>query len=229
MDLAWIRSNIGDIAANLGLHVILSFAPVLIALVIALPAGYLLHRTGRTANVWVALIGLLYAIPSVALFVAMPLLLGTQILDPVNIVIALAVYAFALLIRNVVDGFRRVDESVRLSADAMGYGTLRRVLTVELPLAMPVVFSGLRVVTVSTIAMVSVGAVIGNGALGQYFDLGFRQNFLTPVFVGIILIMVLALLADALILLIQRIALPWFGLGTRRARRGPAETAGVIA
>lgn len=132
---------------------------------ISLPVGYLLHRTGRTANVWVALIGLLYAVPSVALFVAMPLLLGTQILDPINIVIALSAYGgVALLVRSVVDGFRRVEESVRLSADAMGYGSVRRVLTVELPLAMPVVFSGLRVVTVSTISMVSVGAVIGNGA-----------------------------------------------------------------
>ncbi|WP_051215558.1 ABC transporter permease [Granulicoccus phenolivorans] len=229
MDFTWIGNNLADIGANLGLHVILSVAPVLIALVISLPVGYLLHRTGRTANVWVALIGLLYAVPSVALFVAMPLLLGTQILDPINIVIALSAYGVALLVRSVVDGFRRVEESVRLSADAMGYGSVRRVLTVELPLAMPVVFSGLRVVTVSTISMVSVGAVIGNGALGQYFDLGFRQNFLTPVIVGIILIMALALLADGLILLTQRVTLPWYGLRTRQARsRGPRPTEVIV-
>ncbi|GAB3622396.1 ABC transporter permease subunit [Mariniluteicoccus endophyticus] len=219
IDVAWIERNAPEIAATTGLHVVLSVLPVVLGLAFALPVGWLAHRTGRTSNLWLALIGLLYAIPSVALFVTMPLLLGTQILDPVNIVVALAVYTFALLVRNVADGFGSVDDHVRQSAVAMGYGPLRRVLGVELPLAMPVILAGLRVATVSTISLVSVGAVIGMGALGQYFDQGFREGFATPIVVGIVVIVLLALLADGIILFFQRVLLPWHGLGRRGAAR----------
>lgn len=218
MDWAWIERNTGDILAMAGQHILWSVAAVVAGFVVALPAGYLVYRTGRVSGLWLALIGLLYAIPSVALFVVMPLFLGTGILDPLNVVGALAVYCFALLVRNVRDGFAGVDPTVRQAATAMGYETVRRVLRVELPLAMPVIFAGLRVATVSTISLVSVGAVIGNGALGQLFDLGFRSGFATPIWVGILSILVLALLADGLILLLQRVALPWFGLGRRSGR-----------
>lgn len=212
IDWSWIQLNAPEIARTAGLHVVLSFLPVLIGLLVALPVGYALSRTGRTSQLWLALVGLLYAIPSVALFVTMPMLLATQILDPVNIVVALAIYTFALLVRSVADGFTAVDPGVRQAAVAMGYGPTRRVLGVELPLALPVILSGLRLATVSTISLVSVGAVIGLGALGQYFDQGFRQSFLTPILVGIVLICALALIADASILFAQRVLLPWHGL-----------------
>jgi osmoprotectant transport system permease protein len=91
----------------------------------------------------------------------------------------------------------------------VGYGTFRRVLRVELPLAMPVIFAGLRVATVSNIALVSVAVVVGQGALGTLFERGFRSTFYTPIIVGLVLSLVLALLADGLILLIKRGALPW--------------------
>lgn len=207
----WLQANASEIALRTGEHVVLSVVPVLIGLAVALPIGYLVRRSGRAAGTWLAILGLLYAIPSIAMFVVMPLILGTQILDPVNVVAALAVYAFALLVRNVADGFSSVDESVRQSAVAMGYGPVRRVLGVELPLAMPVIFSGLRVTMVSTISLVSVGAVIGMGALGEYFTQGFDQGFATPIVVAMVLILLLALIADGLILLAQRIFLPWFG------------------
>lgn len=211
----WLQSNAPDIAARTGQHVVLSVLPVLIGLIVALPVGYLVRRSGRAAGTWLAILGLLYAIPSIAMFVVMPIVLGTQILDPINVVAALAVYAFALLVRNVADGFGAVDDSVRQSAVAMGYGPVRRVLGVELPLAMPVILSGLRVATVSTISLVSVGAVIGLGALGQYFTQGFDQGFATPIIVAMVLILLLALIADGLILLGMKIFLPWFGLGAR--------------
>ena len=117
---------------------------------------------------------MIYSIPSLALFVLMPLVLGTQILNPANIVAALAVYSIALLVRSVVDGLRSVSPSVKQSASAMGYGSFRRLSRVELPLAMPVIFAGLRVVTVSNIALVSVAVLVGSGALGKLFDLGFE-------------------------------------------------------
>jgi osmoprotectant transport system permease protein len=154
-------------------------------------------------------LGVIYSIPSLALFVMMPLILGTQILDPVNIVVALAIYSTALLVRSVVDGLRVVPSAVRQSATAVGYGWSRRLFKVEFPLAMPVIFAGLRVVTVSNIALVSVAVLVGSGALGKLFDLGFASDFYTPIIIALILMLALSLIFDALILLIQRGTLPW--------------------
>jgi osmoprotectant transport system permease protein len=210
LDWAWIQRNLAMIGNLLVDHIILSVLPVLIALVISLPLGFLVFKTKRVANVILAFLGVIYSIPSLALFVMMPLILGTKILNPVNIVAALAIYSIALLVRSVVDGLRSVPPSVKQSASAVGYGWLRRLFRVELPLAMPVIYAGLRVVTVSNIALVSVAVLIGSGALGKLFDLGFGSFFYTPIIVGLVLMLALALVADALILLIQRGTLPWF-------------------
>ena len=211
LDWAWIQRNLAMIGNLLVDHIILSVLPVLIALVISLPLGFLVFKTKRVANVILAFLGVIYSIPSLALFVMMPLILGTKILNPVNIVVALAIYSIALLVRSVVDGLRSVPASVKQSATAVGYGWLRRLFRVELPLAMPVIYAGLRVVTVSSIALVSVAVLIGSGALGKLFDLGFGSFFYTPIIVGLVLMLALALVADATILLIQRGTLPWFG------------------
>ena len=210
LDWAWIQRNLAMIGTLLVEHIVLSVLPVLIALVISLPLGFLVFKTKRVANVILAFLGVIYSIPSLALFVMMPLILGTKILNPVNIVAALAIYSIALLVRSVVDGLRSVPASVKQSASAVGYGWLRQLFRVELPLAMPVIFAGLRVVTVSNIALVSVAVLIGSGALGKLFDLGFGSFFYTPIIVGLVLMLALALVADALILLIQRGTLPWF-------------------
>ena len=210
LDWAWIERNLPMIGSLLVEHVILAVLPVVIALVISLPLGYLVSKTKRAANVILAFLGVIYSIPSLALFVLMPLVLGTKILNPINIVVALAVYSTALLIRSVVDGLRSVLPSVRQSATAVGYGWLRRLFRVELPLAMPVIFAGLRVVTVSNIALVSVAVLVGSGALGKLFDLGFSSSFYTPIIVALVLMLILSLIFDSLILLIQRGTLPWF-------------------
>jgi len=201
LDWVWLTRNAGMIGGLTVQHAVLAVLPVLAALVVSIPLGYLVFRTGKAANGLLAVFGVIYSIPSLALFVAMPLLLGTKILSPVNIAVALAVYSIALLVRSVVDGLRSVPDSVKQSASAVGFSTFRRFVRVELPLAMPVIFAGLRVV--------SVGVLIGLGALGQLFDTGFNRAFFTPIIVGIVLTVVLALIADALILLIQRTALPW--------------------
>ncbi len=209
LDWAWIQRNTDLILSLLGQHVVLAIVPVLLAFAVSLPLGYLVYRTGRVSNLLLALTGVIYAIPSLALFVAMPLILGTKILNPINVAAALAVYSSALLIRSVVDGLRSVPVAVRQSAEAMGYGWMRRLFGVELPIAMPVIFAGLRVVTVSNIALVSVAAVVGSGALGELFDRGLSSNFYTPIIVGLVLSLLLALVADGVILLIQRGTLPW--------------------
>jgi osmoprotectant transport system permease protein len=209
LDWDWITRNLPMIGELTWQHTILSVVPVVIAFLISIPLGYLVFKTGKAANAFLGLLGIIYSIPSLALFVVMPAFLGTKILSPWNIVVALVIYSVALLVRSVVDGLRSVPEAVKQSASAVGYGSVRRFLRVELPLAMPVVFAGLRVVTVSNIALVSVGVLIGVQQLGQLFDTGFNRNFYTPIIVGIVLTVVLALIADALILLIRRGTLPW--------------------
>jgi osmoprotectant transport system permease protein len=211
LDWVWLNRNLNNIGGLLLDHLVQSLVPVVIAFVVSLPLGYLVYKAGKSANILLAILGVIYSVPSLALFVLMPLLLGTQILDPLNIIVALAIYSTALLVRSVVDGLRSVPLLVKQSASAVGYGWLRRLFGVELPLAMPVIFAGLRVVTVSNIALVSVGVLIGSGALGKLFDLGFGSSvpFYTPIIVGLVLTLVLALLADAVILLIQRGVLPW--------------------
>ncbi len=209
LDWSWLQRNVPDIARLVGVHVVLSLIPVVAALIISLPVGYLVSRTKLAANGLLILLGLLYSIPSLALFVSMPAFLGTKTLDPLNIVAALTIYTFALLVRSVVDGLRSVPDLVKQSASAVGYGGLRRLVKVELPLAMPVVFAGLRVATVSNIALVSISVVVGQPSLGTLFEQGFQQAFYTPIVVGLVLSVVLALLIDALILAVQRGTLPW--------------------
>ena len=209
LDWAWLGGNAGRIAELLGQHALLSVVPVLAALLAAIPIGYLVSRAGRAAAPILAVLGVVHSIPSLALFVVLPLVLGTKILNPLNIAVALAVYAVALLVRSVVDGLRSVPASVTQSATAVGYGWLPRLLRVELPLAMPVILAGLRVATVSAIALVSVAAVVGGGALGRLFGEGLAERSYTPLVVGLVLSLLLALLADALIVLIRRNALPW--------------------
>ena len=209
MNWGWIQNNLPDIASFLGQHVLLAVVPVLAALVIALPLGYLVFRTGKAANPILAVLGVIYSIPSLALFVALPVVLGTRILDPLNVAVALTIYSVALLVRSVVDGLRSVPRDVKQSASAVGFSRWGRLLRVELPLAMPVVFAGLRVVTVSNIALVTVAVLVASGGLGQLFLRGYNSIFYTPLIVGLVLTVALALLADAIIVLIQRGTLPW--------------------
>jgi len=209
LDWRWLANNTADIARMLGEHAVLAVLPVLAALVIALPLGYLVYRTGRGANAILAVLGVVYSIPSLALFVALPLVLGTSILSQVNVGVALTIYSVALLVRSVVDGLRSVPQDVKQAASAVGFGRFGRLLRVELPLAMPVVFAGLRVVTVSNIALVTVAVLVASGGLGQLFVRAYNSIFYTPLIAGLVLTVALALLADAVILLVQRGTLPW--------------------
>lgn len=214
--MTWVGDNLDLIGSKLAEHLYLAIVPVLLGLVIAVPLGYLATRYGKLANPLIAFGGVLYSLPSIALFIVLPAILGTKVLSSINIVIALTIYVVALLIRNVIDGLRAVPPDVRQSAVSVGYGTMRRVITVDLPIAVPVIFAGLRVVTVANISMVSVGAVIGIGGLGELFTDGFQKDFLTPVVVGVVLSLLLALLADLVIVLLQRLLTPWARVVTPR-------------
>jgi osmoprotectant transport system permease protein len=207
--MTWVGDNLDLIWAQLGEHIYLAIVPVLLGLLIAVPLGYVATRFSWLANPLIALGGVLYSLPSIALFIVLPAILGTKILSPINIIVALTIYTVSLLIRNVIDGLRSVPPEVLQSAVSMGYGTMRRVVTIDLPIAVPVIFAGLRVATVANISMVSVGAIIGIGGLGDLFTQGFQQNFLTPIVVGILLSMALALVADLVIVVSQRLLTPW--------------------
>jgi osmoprotectant transport system permease protein len=215
---AWIPRNGSMILGLLGQHIILSLVPVVVGLVLAVPLGWLATRSRVARAVLIPSAGVLYTVPSLVLFIVLPGILGTRILDPINVVVALAVYTVALLVRSVADALAAVPSMVVAAATAMGFRPTRRFVSVEFPLAVPVLIAGLRVATVSNISLVSVGALVGVGGLGQLFTQGFQNNFPTEILTGVILSLLIALLADALLLGVGRFATPWSRAGANSGR-----------
>ena len=215
----WVLGNLPLIGSLTLEHLAFAIPPVVIGLVLAVPLGWLANktRTGRTITINIA--GLLYTVPSLALFVLLPPLLGTRILDSANVYVALTVYTVALLVRTVADALSAVPPVVVNSATAMGYTPFRRFAAVELPLSVPVVVAGLRVAAVSSISLVTVGAVIGFGGLGKMFTDGFQRDIPAEILTGIVLVLLLALVVDALLLLLGRLVTPWDRVGARGGRR----------
>lgn len=209
MNFDWIARESDNILLLLGWHIGLSVLPVVVGLALALPLGWLAHRSGGFKSVILGTTGLLYTVPSLALFVLLPPLLGTRILDPLNVVVALTVYTVALLVRTVSDGLDSVPVETVQAAQAMGYRTLQRLVAVELPVAVPVISAGLRVAVVSNVSVVSIAALIGTQQLGLLFTQGAQLQFLTPIFVGIVLCLVLAVVLDGLVVLLNRRLTPW--------------------
>ena len=190
-------------------HMFLAFVPVLVAFLLALPLGVAAHRNRGAASFLLGMSALFLALPSIALFVFLPAVLSTTIDDRLNVLIAMTMLAFGLLLRAVVDGLRRVPHGVGQAAEAMGYSPAARVLRVELPVAMPVVIAGLRTATVTAVSLVSMGALVGVGGVGELFTDGFRKDFETEVLVGIALSALLALGADQFFIRLQRALMPW--------------------
>lgn len=207
--MTWVQDNLSEVLRLALSHAWLAGVPLLVGLLIALPLGWLATRFGWLRQPVVIGSGLLYTIPSLALFILMPMIIGTQILDPVNVLVALTLYTVALLVRTVVDGLGSVPEDVRQSATAMGIGRVRRLLTVELPLAVPVIAGGLRVAAVSNVSIVSVAALIGVRQLGTLFTDGFSTSFLDPIVAGIVACVLLALLFDLVIHALEWLLTPW--------------------
>lgn len=194
-------------------HVYLSLLPVVVGLAISLPLGYAAHRYKWTYPPIISITGLLYTIPSIALFVIVPPLFGLRALDPKQVPIALTVYSVALLTRVVADGLSSVSDETRLAATAMGYGALRRLVGVELPIALPVIVAGLRVATVSNVSLVAIAGTIGMNNLGRLFDIGIQLStpnpYYPPIVLGIVLCVLLALTFDGLLVLGNRVLTPW--------------------
>ncbi|CCQ45422.1 binding--dependent transport system inner membrane component family protein [Pseudarthrobacter siccitolerans] len=221
----WFLANSGMVLERAGQHLVLALVPMVLGLVISIPLAQLARRHQVLRSVVLTASSLLYTIPSLALFIILPTILGTRILDPLNVVVALTVYAVALLVRAALDAFDSVDKDVSQAAVAMGYKPLVRFLQVDLPLSLPVMFAGLRVVSVSNISLVSVAALLGVGNLGMLFTDGLQRDFVTEVVVGIVAILVLALVMDAILVLLERILTPWERAGRRGRTQGIDTTA----
>jgi osmoprotectant transport system permease protein len=207
------------------IHLRLSLVPVLAGLVLAVPWGVLTWRYPVLRRLTTLAASVVFTIPSLALFVVLPLIIPTRILDEANVVVALTLYTAALLVRVVFDALDAVPLQVRDAASAVGYRPIARVIKVELPLTIPVLVAGLRVVVVTNISMVSVGAVIGIGGLGTWFTEGYQANKSDQIVAGILAIFVLAIIIDGALMLAGLIATPWTRV-TRPGRRLP--TAPVV-
>lgn len=207
----WIGRNLDDVWTLTREHVVLSVLPVAFGLAIAFPLAILVRRYPRLYGPLLTTTGVLFTIPSLALFV---LVLPFTGLTPAAPLLALTVYTLLVLLRNTVEGLRSVPSEVIESAQAMGYTSLGLLLRVELPLALPVVIAGVRIATVTSIGIVAVASVIGQGGLGELFYAALQRFFLTPALVGTVVCVALALLADFGLLSLQRALTPW----TRRTR-----------
>jgi len=190
-------------------HLRLSLLPVLAGLAIAVPWGVLAWRRATLRRLTTLTASVVFTIPSLALFVVLPLVIPTRILDEANIIVALTLYTTALLVRGVFEALDAVPSQVRDAASALGYRPVTRLIKVELPLSIPVLVAELRVVVVTNISMVSVGAVIGIGGLGTWFTEGYQANKSDQIVAGIIAILLLAFVIDMLIMLAGRLATPW--------------------
>lgn len=205
----WLDRNWDKIGEATVEHLYLALLPVLVGLLISIPLGWAASRWGVARGILVPLAGVLYTIPSLALITLVPLLLGTRIIDPLNVQVPLAIYTVALLVRSVSDALLAVPKEVTAAATAVGYRPFRRFLTVELPLAIPVIVAGLRVAVVSAMSLASVGALIGIGGLGGLITEGFKRNNAVEMVVAIALIVIIALVVDALLLLLGKAITPW--------------------
>ncbi|WP_299569119.1 ABC transporter permease [uncultured Williamsia sp.] len=192
-----------------GEHLKLALIPIVVALVIAIPLGLAVHRSATARRVTVIVGSIIFTVPSIALFIVLPSLIDTRILSDLNVIVALALYATALLVRSVPEALDAVPAASLDAAEAIGYKPWERVVKVQLPLAIPVLVASIRVVSVTNISLVSVGSVIGFGGLGKLFTEGYSRNYTDEIIAGIIATVVLALVIDVILVVLGRLATPW--------------------
>lgn len=207
--MTWFLDNLTEIRGLAWRHLWLSVIPVVLGFAIALPIGYAAHRWRLGGGAVLSIASLIYTIPSLPLLVIIPGVLGTSFLDPTNVLIVLTLYAVAVMVRSAADGFGSVSEAVVDAARASGYSGWQRVVQVELPLAGPVLLAGVRVVSVSTVSLVTIGPLVGVSNLGSMFIDGFQRDFKTEIVIGVLCVVVLALLLDVAWVSIGRLAMPW--------------------
>src|SRR6476661_1790761 len=197
------RSELVDATVQ---HLEITVVAVLLGVLIAFPHALVARRLPRLEGTILGFSTGVYTIPSLALF---PLLVPFTGLSLTTVVIGLALYALTILVRSMLEGLRSVPDDVRESAIGLGYGAGRLLFRVELPLALPVIMAGLRVATVSTVALTTVGSLVAYGGLGNLIKDGVTTNFRAELFTASVLCVVLAVVLDALIVVLQWVLTPW--------------------
>jgi osmoprotectant transport system permease protein len=206
VDWNWIATHLDDVWQRLVEHVWLALLAVAIGFAISFVLGIWSSRNGRVYAAVTAVAGIIYTIPSLALFAALIPFTG---LSPLTAEIALVGYTLLILVRNIVAGLDGVPREIREAAEGMGFTAWQRLWRVELPLAIPVIVAGLRIATVSTIGLMTVAAIIGQGGLGVFILEGLNSFFPTKVYLGAVLSVALAIAADVAFLQLQRRLTPW--------------------
>jgi osmoprotectant transport system permease protein len=206
MNWRWVDRNLEMVLGLLREHLQITLAALTLGVLVALPVGLIAYRWRRAYPPILALTQAVYTIPSIALFVLLISFVG---LGRLPVIIGLSIYSLVILVRNLVEGLRSVPPEVTDAATAMGYRQTRRLFAVELPLATPAVVAGLRLAAVSNISLVSVGALIGTGGLGQLFIHGFQIDNPVEIWTGIVGTLLLALVVDLLIVAGSRALTPW--------------------
>ena len=205
----WISENFWeDIVPAIQGHIYLSFVSVAIALAISLPTGVLVSRYRKAYPPVTLVTGILYSVPSLALFGILISIPGITI-GPNPVIIALVAYSLLILIRNTVAGLDSVPAETVDAARGMGLTARQILFKVELPLALPVIVAGIRIATVTIIGIATIGAYIAGGGLGKMIFDGINRGFPTMIITGAVLATALAILADVLLLLLERRLRPW--------------------
>jgi osmoprotectant transport system permease protein len=206
MNWGWLDRNLDVVLEDVQEHIEIALIALLFGVLIAFPLGLVAYRWRAAYGPLLALTQILYTVPSLALFV---LLINVTGLGPEPVIIGLTIYSLVILVRNLVEGLRAVPKDVIDAATAMGYRQTRRLFAVELPIALPAIIAGLRVAAVSNISLVSVGALIGTGGLGQLFIHGFQIDNPIEIWTGIVATLLLAVVVDLLIVGGGRLLTPW--------------------
>ncbi|MBW4041523.1 MAG: ABC transporter permease subunit [Acidobacteria bacterium] len=207
--MAWVLDHL-DLVWSLTLtHVGLCVPPIVLGFVISVPLGYWASRSSAARSVLLTAGNIAYTIPGIALVVLVPVVLGLPILNPLNVVVALLLYAVAIMVRSAADAFASVAAEVRQSATAQGFAATQLFWRVELPLAGPVLLAGVRVVSVSTISLATVAALVGIPSLGSFFTDGFQRNFAVETLTGLVAVLVVAAVFDLILGGLGRLLMPW--------------------
>lgn len=187
-------------------HIWITVVSVLVGLVIAFPLALLARRLPRLESLILGITTGIYTIPSLALF---PLMVPFTGLTATTVVLGLALYALTILVRSLLEGFRSVPDEVLESATGLGYSSRKLLFRIELPLALPVVMAGLRVATVSTVALTTVGSLVSYGGLGNLIKDGVSTNFRAELLTASVICVLLAVLLDVVLVVAQRFLTPW--------------------
>ena len=217
--MSWVLDNL-DLIWGLSLdHLRQSLIAIVLGFVISVPIGWAAFRYTAVRGPTLATVGLLYTIPSLGLFAVLAAVFGIPLLSEANLVVALTIYAVAIMTRSVTDGLASVDPVTREAAVAVGFGAWRRFWTVDFPLAGPVLLAGLRVTASSTISLATVGILIGVQNLGYLFTNGSQRRIIPEVLAGVVAVVVIAVDIDLLLVVAGRLLLPWNRRRPTRAER----------